>query len=82
MIRINNHIFFVLNHVYKTSLKTSLKCFKAPSLYNKNTENSQLKSQQTLIFLITLKAETKKGKVIEQILEKHNENDVKMRVAV
>lgn len=49
MIRINNHIFFVLNHVYKTSLKTSLKCFKAPSLYNKNnTENSQLKSQQTL----------------------------------
>lgn len=36
MIRINNHIFFVLNYVYKTSLTTSLKCFKAPSLYNKN----------------------------------------------
>ena len=61
----------------------SLKCFKAPSLYNKNQHrNSQLKSQQTLILLITLKAEKKKDKVNKRILEKHNENDVKMRVAV
>lgn len=80
MTRINNHILFVLNHVYKTSLKMSLKCIKAPSLYN--NKNSQLKSQQTLVFLIILKAETKKDKVNKQILEKNNENDVKMRVAV
>lgn len=42
----------------------SFKCFKAPSLYNKNRHrNSQLKSRQPLVFLIALKEETKKGKV-------------------
>lgn len=40
------------------------KCFKAPSLYNKNRHrNSQLKSRQPLVFFIALKEETKKGKV-------------------
>lgn len=56
--------------------------FTKKTTHRQNQQNSQLKSQPTLIFLTVLKAEMKKGKVNKQILEEHNENDIKMRVAV
>lgn len=74
MIRINNHIFFFFLIVYKNQFKMFfffLNASKHHLFYNKNQhQNSQLKSQQTSVFLITLKAEMREHKVIQTDIRK------------